>query len=380
MPRELIFVTTNFTNQVANGPDLYTHNIWNFFKDDPRFDLHIVALRSDINHPRVHVVDEVPSGPGSKAYAAVEKKLLETLSRMSSGTVLHTNSAHLLSSTTIARYPSLLQINDTEVCEWKPSWKHLRSFGLRRSAALAWRRYRESKASRLAHRVICNSNATMRQIIATYGISHDRVQRIYKAADLEPFRQIAKQRRYQRGATLKLVFIGTNWRVKGLDILLRAVAKISEQEGGVALRVIGNPDCHSANEFQSLVQKLKIESHVTFVGAVSRENLPAELATSEILVLPSRKEALGLAAIEALASGMPVVASEVGGLPEVVSDLRCGTLVPPEDPELLAAAICETAANRLCQDEVNFRVESVEQFHTDRLRRELEELYLETLA
>ncbi|MFL5681214.1 MAG: glycosyltransferase, partial [Chloroflexota bacterium] len=88
---------------------------------------------------------------------------------------------------------------------------------------------------------------------------------------------------------------------------------------------------------ERLARELRIAHRVVFTGR--RDDVPAVTAALDVAVLPSYREAQGLTILEAMALSRPVVASNVGGIPEVVEDGRTGLLVPPHDPDALAAAI-----------------------------------------
>jgi glycosyltransferase involved in cell wall biosynthesis len=127
-------------------------------------------------------------------------------------------------------------------------------------------------------------------------------------------------------------------RGKGINYLLHAAKLVPE-----ALFLIAG-DGPDRNELERLADKLGIQGQVQFLGY--REDIPELLVASDLFVLPSLYEALGLAAIEAMAAGKPVVASAVGGLRESVVDGVTGLLVPPKDPESLAAAIRRVLSDR----------------------------------
>jgi glycosyltransferase involved in cell wall biosynthesis len=88
---------------------------------------------------------------------------------------------------------------------------------------------------------------------------------------------------------------------------------------------------------EALAVELGIADRVVFTGR--RDDVPAVTAALDVAVLPSYREALGLSVLEAMALSRPVVASEVGGIPEMIEDGITGLLVPPHDPAALAAAI-----------------------------------------
>jgi len=97
---------------------------------------------------------------------------------------------------------------------------------------------------------------------------------------------------------------------------------------------------------KELAVSLKVDSHVDFVGLVDHSEVYALLEKHHIMVMPSLQEAFGVAALEASACGRPVIASRVGGVPEVVEDGVTGLLVPPGDVGALAEAIVGLARDR----------------------------------
>jgi len=90
-------------------------------------------------------------------------------------------------------------------------------------------------------------------------------------------------------------------------------------------------------ELRRKIRELKLEPYVRMAGFI--EDVPSFLSELDVFVLPSDSEGIGLAIMEAMATGLPVVATAVGGVPEVVSDGQTGILVPPRQPKLLAQAI-----------------------------------------
>jgi glycosyltransferase involved in cell wall biosynthesis len=124
---------------------------------------------------------------------------------------------------------------------------------------------------------------------------------------------------------------------KGLPYLLRAAAMLP----GVSFVIAGEGAERASLEREA--RDLGVSDRVTFVGF--RTDTAALLAEADILVLPSVNEGLPLAVLEAMAAGRPVVATAVGGTPEIVHDRETGLLVPPADPGALARAIGELLAD-----------------------------------
>lgn len=137
-----------------------------------------------------------------------------------------------------------------------------------------------------------------------------------------------------------VVFVGRITRQKGLPVLLRAAAHL---DPGVQLVLCaGQPDTPElAREVSDLVDDLSVgRSGVIWIdGMLERREVIQLLSHATVFVCPSLYEPLGIVNLEAMACGAPVVASRVGGIPEVVADGHTGLLVAPDDPQALAAAL-----------------------------------------
>lgn len=128
-------------------------------------------------------------------------------------------------------------------------------------------------------------------------------------------------------------FVGDLVTHKGVDVLLRALAGLP---AGVRLLVAG--DGPERSRLRTLAAELGIADRVEWHGAVSHEEVPTVLARAAVVAVPSRADALGQVAVEALSCGRPVVVSAVGGLAGVPGE-DCGEAVAPDDPEALAEAL-----------------------------------------
>jgi L-malate glycosyltransferase len=134
-------------------------------------------------------------------------------------------------------------------------------------------------------------------------------------------------------------------RVKGHDIFIKAAASVVKQFPQARFSIAGDvlePEYFA--ELQALMADLHLADHFHFAGGVS--NLRDHLAAADIFVLPSRSEGFSNAIVEAMAASLPVVATSVGGNAEAVKDGVTGIIVPPEDPDAIAAAIVRLLSDR----------------------------------
>lgn len=171
------------------------------------------------------------------------------------------------------------------------------------------------------------------RIVEGWGIDRGRIQVIYNATEgIEP----------SAGPSLPPTTFRTVMTVcrlvpwKGVDGLLRILPDLS----GIRLVVIGDGPMRLALE--SLAQRYRVADRVLFLGDVPRDHVPGYLRQAELFVLNSTYEGLPHTVLEAMAAGVPVIATDVGGTGELVTDGATGRLVPPGDETALRRAIQET--------------------------------------
>ncbi len=131
-----------------------------------------------------------------------------------------------------------------------------------------------------------------------------------------------------------IVHVGSLRRVKGQDVLLQSFKRVLRQVPECRLILIGEGDAE--DELKRLAERLVIAEQVDFLGWQEPEAIRRVFRQSTVFAFPSRQEGMGIALLEAMAAGLPSVASSVGGIPEVVRGRDTTILVPPEDEVALA--------------------------------------------
>ena len=175
-----------------------------------------------------------------------------------------------------------------------------------------------------------------------YGVSRDRTSFIGSGVDVERFNPAVDgseiRGKYGVKPTENIVLCPARLDpVKGVWYLIRAIPYIIKQDDSPRFLIAGDgPEMEKLNQE---VIKLQIADRVTFAGRVPNSEMPKYYAASDIVVLPSLKEATSIAGLEAMATGKPLVGTRVGGIPQIIADGETGTLVPPRNPEELARAI-----------------------------------------
>ena len=196
-----------------------------------------------------------------------------------------------------------------------------------------------NRALRRARHVFCPSTY-LRDVALRWGLDPERVSVLPNPAPevpaLPPRDELRRELAFA-GSTL--VFAGRLGPQKALDVLLRALADVPE----VALVVAG--DGPERAGLERTTDELGLDARVSFLGAVPRERVLQLFRAADASVLPSAWENFPHTVVEALAVGCPVIATAVGGVPEVVRDGENGLLVVPRDPAALAAAIARFFAD-----------------------------------
>ena len=200
-------------------------------------------------------------------------------------------------------------------------------------------------ANRIVEEVICVSEAE-RRTAQRYGFRTDRLTVIRNgvAPPMPAASSRGRQLRERLGFQQDAVVIGTVSRLergKGTSHLISAFARITQRCPGARLLIVG--DGTMRPKLERLASSLGISDRVVFTGAL--DDPSDALEAMDIFALPSFREALGMAILEAMARAKPVVATPVGGIPEAVVHGETGLLVPPGDNAALASALLTLASD-----------------------------------
>jgi glycosyltransferase involved in cell wall biosynthesis len=180
-------------------------------------------------------------------------------------------------------------------------------------------------ASRLPDRIVCVSHDSAR-LSGADGLPADRLTTIWNGIDVHRFAYAGPRR---GGPVVTVCRLSPE---KDVATLLYATALAARLDPDVRVEVAGDGPC--LPDLKRLAGELGLGGRVTFLGEV--RDVPGLLGRASAFVLPSLSEGISLTLLEAMARGLPVVASRVGGNPEVVRDGETGYLVPPQQPQLLA--------------------------------------------
>lgn len=196
---------------------------------------------------------------------------------------------------------------------------------------------------RSPHRVVAISNA-LKHIASSLG--RNDVVVLPNGIDYAAIRTACSNHAKIPG---RILYVGRLEKMKGIDVLIAAYARLKMTASSpVHLRIVG--DGSQRQNLEALVTKLNLTNDVTFAGRVPPEHIAAEFAQATIFCGLSRSEALGNVFLEAQAAGCAVVATHVGGIPDIVEHEKTGILVPVDDENAAATALQPLLKNAsLCQ-------------------------------
>ncbi|MCI4343422.1 MAG: glycosyltransferase family 4 protein [Thermoplasmata archaeon] len=209
------------------------------------------------------------------------------------------------------------------------------------SGSRAYARAVASLTLRAADRVVVQTHLE-EGVLRSLGVDPSHLALIPDGIDLSEFSGWPERPRSEGGPTL--LFVGRlSIEQKGLEPLVRGLAGVPS-ELGLRLRLVG-PDWGGKSPVEALARKLGVEDRVTVTGPLPRAELLQEYARADLFVLPSLFEPYGIVLTEAMAAGLPIVASRVGGIPEVVAEGENALLCSPNDSEALTAAFVRLATD-----------------------------------
>lgn len=189
--------------------------------------------------------------------------------------------------------------------------------------------------------VISVSNHLEQRMVKLVGNAPPHHRTIYNGVDTELFRPSSNPVEAKRRLGLEgehvLLCVGRLSPEKGLATLISSLPMIRQEIPNARLLICGKGKMESQLRTQS--QALGVDGIIEFRGSVPQEQIPPYYDAADVVLVPSIKEALGIVNLEAMSMMRPVVASKVGGIPEIVKNNETGLLVPPSDPSSLAEAV-----------------------------------------
>lgn len=234
---------------------------------------------------------------------------------------------------------------------------------------LAWL---ESESLRRADRIICTTRYTASLIAALTSLEIGRFSVLPLALEPERFQssETPLARDNSQFCLLTVARLAASEQYKGIDHVIQSLALVPNQEG-LIYTVVGDGD--DRPRLERLATNLGVAQHVRFVGHVSDEELRQLYQNAHVFVMPSKGEGFGLVYLEAMAYGVPIIASPEGGVPEVVEHEKTGLMVPYGDVRQLASSIQRLRSDDQLRQNMQLNSKRIveERFSFDRFRCDL---------
>jgi len=238
-------------------------------------------------------------------------------------------------------------------------------------------------AARRADAIITVSQSAKRDIMRAYGLPSDRVHVVHEAAApsfhrVEDAATLERVRRQHALPERFILYVGTIEPRKNLPKLIEGFAR-RHHSGDLPHRLVcAGPYGWLSRDIDDLLDRLSIRDAVQFAGYLPFDDLPALYTLAEMFVFPSLYEGFGLPPLEAMASGTPVITSNVSSLPEVVGD--AALMIDPYDPAAIADAMRRVLTDASLRSDLRTRgLERARSFSWERSIRRVREIYDEVL-
>ncbi|WP_164549906.1 glycosyltransferase family 4 protein [Nonlabens ponticola] len=377
MPFRVLFCTNSF-QKVENGPGLFANILKKSLIDDVQHndELDFRILTEDIDTSK-----EQPKVYGIQLKRTEWNKLIYQLIRIYKyyktsksirkqwefDAVLYNNAFTGLCSAYFCKSRVLVMINDDNRLAHKS-----RSFSLSLSylkSAMLY--YLEKTTARKADKVIVNSKYLKKIIEKHYELDVDKTMLLYKGVELHPQPPLKSSSIVN---PVNILFVKNDFHRGGLHTLARSLDLLSGSYN-FHLTVVGT----SQRDLETVTNMLEPYSFTfNLTGIIEPKAIANLLSQTDIFCVPSLKEALGVANLEAMANAVSVVSTRTGGIPEVLDDGKAGWLVETNNPQELAMAVQECIENdELRLQKINYGLQHVQKFSSENLINNLKKLLIQ---
>lgn len=229
----------------------------------------------------------------------------------------------------------------------------------------------EKAAVKKADLIVSNSLYTKSLVEKIYPVPSSKSKLLYKAVDLSWFNWKERKSIPPR----HFLFVKNDWRRGGLDLILHTFSKLPHQrEIQFTLAGISESEREIVSE---LIQKSGFQGDSVILGLIKRPELKQLIDRADVFISMSRQEALGVSCLEAMAAGLPVIATDAGGLKEVLDNGNAGCMLPVGDEDSLLQLLDLLEENpQILMEKAKYAREHVANFSLENLSRNLKNLFL----
>lgn len=273
-------------------------------------------------------------------------------------------------------------INDTYSAELKTLLEYKKNYPdwLLRWLYYSTVHYLESRKLHRLNLVVANSQYTANTIRNTYSKTASKVRLCYKSVDIERYYAIYNRRKKSPPDLDQpvILFVGSNMYRKGMPDLIKAAPGVIKEHPQARFIIVGKDK--SVDRLKRLCDDLNVDRNFEFAGWQSQDSLLSYYQQASVFVMPSLTEALGVTFLEAMAAGVPVIGTNVGGIPEIIQDGINGLLVPVKSPCSITDAINQLLADAQLRERlVQSAFSTLNNFSVEKMMECTRSLYQEIL-
>ncbi|WP_445725690.1 glycosyltransferase family 4 protein [Flavobacterium sp.] len=361
--KKILFSTTSF-NIIDNGPALFANILYEALKSSDTYDIRFITedIKLEEKRPKLYQLNLKQNTFNRFLYQffrifKYHKAAKKINSEFNFEVVVYNNAFTGVLSSLFLKKRVIVMVNDDNKIAARNNPLSLKKSYFKNKILF----YLEKIAVQKADVIIVNSKFMKSQIENNYFVDENKLRILIKGIDLNNYRFNPSK---DFNNSIHILFVKADYKRGGLFDLVDAISLI--KDNNIKLTVIGPPN-NELNLIEKYIKKSGLQSFKV-IGPTHPNEVKKYLNCADIFCVPSYKEALGVANMEALASGLSVISTNVGGIPEVLDNGECGWLVEPGNPKMLAEAINECITNdalRIKKSEYGFQY--VQQFDSKNL-------------
>ncbi len=340
------------TRVIPGGIRMVSYNLVQGLKAYPDLELHVVHCHSDIAEDRLVTDDGVTVHYLALPARRIVPNLVTGVRRVREALadikpdLVHAHVAHFAYAASMAGYPTIFTIHGVLARERQIYRETL--FDRLRYGLLAWY---EARALRRVDRLVAISSHVLEEYTHVRAASWLRIDNPVPRA----FFDLPDQ-----SEPWRILYAGSITEIKDLLTLLRAVERLVPLYPQVRLRLAGRATSEAYDrQVRGFVESHNLQGHVEFLGLLTQEQMLEEYSHCALLALSSLQDNAPMAVIEAMAAARPVVATRVGGVPDLVSEGETGLLVPAGDDAALAMRLADLLGDRALRRRMGQRAREV---------------------
>ncbi|MFH1210772.1 MAG: glycosyltransferase family 4 protein [archaeon] len=335
---KICFVSRNY-GSVIHGPSIYGNNLINGIIKKGH-EVHIITPDNTATSNKAKII--YVKKPIDLKHAtwiqlsSIFSKKIERLSKIEKFDIVH-----FLNSLEVMRYNGKINNVLTTIQGYHFAESTLNPFHYTNRYPIDWYlrypyynigRLFEIKGLRKMKHIITPSEYIKKSLIKNYDLSESKITTVYYGIKQNKEHTLRKKFNYN------VILVGNNFQTKGISTLIR-VAKSLKKEFPMAKYTIVGDDKRVLPYMKKLTEKEGVAEKFIFTGHVPNTELKEKYKEADIFILPSTIEGFGMVFLEAMNYGLPVIGSNVGGIPEIIDDGKNGFLVDPENPKEIAEKI-----------------------------------------